>query len=379
MDFLKIGIDTSGLAAAKRATGLQRYLGGLVTHLAARCEPDGLRLYLYFTRPVPPRAYAPSSALAGALPGEFIRWRVAPMARGWQRIGMGLAMQLDRLHVFHFPAPLMAGYCPVPSVVTFHDLAALSLESEQASKERRYLPDALEAGRRATALIAVSQSAADEVKKHLGRADVTVTPEGVDLSHFRPAPVEAVNRIRAQYGLERYVVCVGTLQTRKNHLGLIQAFQQIQDQVPHTLIIAGGDGSGAAEIRAYLGAHPEARVRLIGYVEDADLPALYTGADALAWPSLWEGFGLPLIEAMACGIPVLTSNISSLAEVAKGAALIVDPRDTNDIAEGLRALLHDQFLRERLISAGMERARAFSWGNTARQTIAVYRQVARRR
>jgi glycosyltransferase involved in cell wall biosynthesis len=378
MGLLRIGINASGLAAAKRATGLQRYLEGLVTHLAARCEPDGLRLYLYFTHPVPPHVCMPGSGLARLMPGEFIRWRVAPLARGWHRIGMGLAMQVDRLHVFHFPAPLMAGYCPVPSVVTFHDLAALSLESEQTGKERRYLPDALEAGRRASALIAVSQSAADEVKKHLGRANVTVTPEGVDLSRFRPAPPEAVTRIRTQHALERYVLCVGTLQTRKNHLGLIQAFQQIQDQVPHTLVIAGGDGSGAADIRAYLDAHSEARVRLIGYIEDADLPALYTGADALALPSLWEGFGLPLIEAMACGIPVLTSNISSLAEVATGAALIVDPRHINDIAEGLRALLHDQFLRERLISAGLERARMFSWENTARQTIEVYRQVVRR-
>jgi glycosyltransferase involved in cell wall biosynthesis len=378
MPLINVGIDASGLAAGKQATGLQRYLGALVAHLAARAEQDRLRLFLYFVRPVPPTACAPGRPLSRARPGPLVRWRVAPFERGWQRIGMGLAMQRDRLDVFHFPGPRMAAYCPKPSVVTFHDLAALSVEADQTQKERRYLPDALDAGRRATALITVSQSARAEIAQHLGRTDVTVIPEGVDLAQFVPVPPAAVSALRAHYGLERYILCVGTLQTRKNHLGLIAAFERIQARIPHSLVLAGGDGSGAEAIRAHLSAHPNPRVRLLGYVEEATLPALYTGADVLALPSLWEGFGLPLVEAMACGTPVLTSNVSSLAEVAGSAALLVNPRDIDDIARGLLTVLTEPALRERLISAGRERAQALSWDRAAEQTVAIYRATARR-
>jgi glycosyltransferase involved in cell wall biosynthesis len=379
MPLINVGIDASGLAAGKQATGLQRYLGALVAHLAARAEQDGLRLFLYFVRPVAPAACAPGTPLSRARPGPFIRWRIAPLERGWHWIGMGLAMQRDRLDVFHFPGPRMAAYCPRPSVVTFHDLAALSVEAEQTQKERRYLPDALDAGRRATALIAVSQSARAEIAQYLGRSDVTVIPEGVDLAQFAPAPPAVVNALRARYGLERYILCVGTLQTRKNHLGLIAAFERIQEQIPHSLVLAGGDGSGAEAIRAHLAAHPNPRVRLLGYVEETILPALYTGAEVLALPSLWEGFGLPLIEAMACGTPALTSNTSSLAEIAGNAALLVNPRDEDDIAHGLLTVLTETAVRERLVSAGHERAQALSWDRAAEQTAAVYRVTAHRR
>lgn len=371
---LRVGIDASGLAALKPATGLQRYLAGLVTHLAPRCADEGLRLYLYFTQP--PKTLG--TALREVLPGEGIRWRTAPMARGWQRIGMGLAMLADRIDVFHFPAPLMAGFCPAPAVVTVHDLAALSLDPEHTAKERRYLADALIALRRARALIAVSRSAAQEVERHVGRADSHVIPEGVNLAHFRPAPAEDVRALRERLGVSRYILCVGTLQARKNHLGLIRAFAAIQDQIPHTLLLVGGEGSGAAEVRAFVAAHPEIRVRLAGYIDDAHLPALYTGADALALPSFWEGFGLPLLEAMACGTPVLTSNISSLAEIAGDAALLVDPHNIGAIAEGLSRLLNDEMLRAGLIRAGRARALKYDWAETARQTAAVYRTAAGR-
>ncbi len=369
---IRVGFNASGLAAPKHQTGVERYMGSLLRALAARADSDGMHLTLYFGDP--PRREMPT--LAGLTPSDVIRWRVAPTLRGWLRVGMGAAMVLDRIQVFHFPAPLMAGFCPVPAVVTFHDLAALSLSPDQTAKERRYLADALDAGRRAKALIAVSETAAAEVRQHLGRHDVITIPEGVDLTQFVPAPPEAVAALRARLGVGEYFLCVGTLQTRKNHLGLIRAFEQIAGQVPHDLVIAGGDGSGAAAIRAYLAERPNPRVRLVGYLPDPDLPALYTGATALALPSFWEGFGLPLLEAMACGTPVLTSNVSSLAEVAGGAAVLVDPADEGALGRGLLALATDSALRGRLIQAGRERAESYSWAEAARRTAAVYRQVA---
>jgi glycosyltransferase involved in cell wall biosynthesis len=370
---IRVGIDASGLIAEKPATGLQRYISSLLTALAPRCETERLNLHLYFIHPIPPLAVDHPLTVLRSI--HNVSLRVAPVARGWWRFGMGVAMLMDRLDLFHFPTPQMAGYCPVPSVVTFHDLAALSIGGDHTRKEQGYLPDALEAGRRATALIAVSQSAGNEVVQHLGRPDVVVIPEGVDLVRFWPVSAETVESVRKQYGLDRYVLCVGTLQARKNHLGLIQAFEQIQTQISHTLVIAGTDGSGAAEIHAYLDKRPDLRVRRVGYVDEKLLPALYTGADALALPSLWEGFGLPLLEAMACGTPVLTSNISSLAEITEDAAVLVDPTDTVDIAQKLYAILTDEALRERLITAGYHQARKFSWERAAEQTIAVYRQA----
>ncbi len=369
---IRVGIDASGLATDKPATGLQRYTSCLLSALASNMEDSGIALYLYFSGPVQPMYYAAEQPLSKMLPGPALHWRMAPFARGWQRFGMGLAMHLDNLDLFHFPAPRMARYCPMPSVVTIHDLAALSLKGEQTSKERMYLPDALDAGRRATSLIAVSQSAGEEVVKYLNRPDVTVIPEGVDLTHFRPAAPAKVAAISQKYHLDCYILCVGTLQTRKNHLGLIQAFERIQHQVSHTLVIAGHEGSGAQAIQDYLREHPDLRVRCIGYVEDADLPALYTGADVLVWPSFWEGFGLPLIEAMACGTPVLTSNISSLVEVAGNAALLVDPHNLEDMARQLLSLLTDEALQKRLIQAGFERAQSMSWDHAAQETVAVY-------
>ncbi len=374
MKALRIGIDASGIAGGKEATGLQRYTACLIKYLVVLAEAENIELFLYFARPVRPAAKQPGQLLASLMDDASVHWRTAPFERGWYRVFMGLAMHRDRLDLFHFPAPLMSGYCPVPSTVTFHDLAAASLSGPQTEKERRYLPAALDAGKRATTLIAVSQSAGQEVSRSLGRSDVQVILEGVDLAQFKPSP-ENVAEIKQRYGLERYILCVGTLQTRKNHLGLIQAFAQIADQAPHTLVIAGRDGSGAEAIRQYLEVHPGLRVQLIGYVEDALLPALYSGADALVLPSLWEGFGLPLIEAMACGTPVLTSNVSSLVEIGGDAVLLVDPQNIDDIARQLHKLLTDQALRAKLIEAGFVRARSMSWETTAKQTIDVYRRT----
>ncbi len=369
---LRVGVEASGLVSAKALTGVKRYLACLLEALAAQAPAENLQLYLYFISP--PRPDEP--ALARLQPSAWLRWRVAPVARGWWRIGMGAAMLRDRLHLFHFPAPHMARFCPVPAVVTVHDLAALSLPPEQTEKERRYLEEALYACRRAAGLIAVSRNAADEVERHLGLS-ATVTYEGVDGQFFQPASEEAIAALRAQLGVERYVLCVGTLQQRKNQVGLLRAFERIQERVPHTLILAGGEGSGSEAVKAHLAAHPNVRAKWIGYVSEAQLPALYSGAEAFALPSFWEGFGLPVLEAMACGVPVLTSNVSSLAEIAGEAALLVDPRDESALAEGLLRLLTDSALQERLREAGRARAAQFTWQQTAQQTLAVYRRLVK--
>jgi glycosyltransferase involved in cell wall biosynthesis len=371
---LRVGIEASGMNAHTGASGLHRYLNNLVTHITAHAEENNLHLYLYFADSVHSEARAANTPLGAVLLAPTITPRIAPTARGWWRIGMGIAMQIDRLDLFHFPSPHMSTYCPKPTVVTVHDLAALSLEEDLTQKERQYLPDATDAVQRASALIAVSRSSANEVARHLGRTDVSVIPEGVNQEKFKPI-AHAKEIIQERLNLKNYILCIGTIQTRKNHIRLVEAFEKIQSEIPHTLVIVGRDGSGTDALRTHLDAHPNARVRCLGYIDESILPTLYSAADALALPSLWEGFGLPVVEAMACGTPVLTSNTSSLLEIAGDAAIIVDPRNTNDIADKLHALITNQTLRENLIMAGQKHIEELSWEHTAIKTIETYQQV----
>jgi glycosyltransferase involved in cell wall biosynthesis len=369
---LRIGFDASGLASGKPPTGLERYTHALLRELAARRDEDDLELFVYLaSAPLPDRW-----DLSGLAPGPALHWRVAPLARGWYRVGMGLAMWLDRIAVMHFPAPHIARYCPARSVVTIHDLAAMSLENAVTEKERLYLADARDAGRRASSLIAVSASAGAEIERYLERRDYAIIHEGVDLERFRPASPQAIAELRAEHNLPPYILYVGTLQARKNHLRLFDAFESIADRIPHTLVLVGRDGSGAQAVHERLAQRPNPRIRLMGFVPEAQLPALYSGADALVLPSLWEGFGLPILEAMACDTPVLTSNLSSLVEIAGDAALTVDPRNVEDLADKLHGIVSDDALRERLRQRGRERVKAFSWRENARRTIEVYRRTA---
>jgi glycosyltransferase involved in cell wall biosynthesis len=230
--------------------------------------------------------------------------------------------------------------------------------------------------RRASALITVSDSTADEVRRFHGGSKVSVIKEGVDTTFFHKVPSQAQQIVKAKYGLDQFIISVGTLHARKNHLRLIQAFEQIQGDILHDLVIAGVPGSGAEELQQYLNAHPNPRVHLLGYVDDALLPALYSAADLFVLVSLWEGFGLPVLEAMACHVPVLTSANSALQEISGDAALTVDPTDTDAIAAAIKQLLTDTALRQQLIQAGITHIDKFSWEQAARQTVAVYRQVA---
>jgi glycosyltransferase involved in cell wall biosynthesis len=365
---LKVGIEATGLTAQKGTTGWRRYLHCLIDNLIPYAAKGNIHLYLYSTNRN--REDIPAGFLS-----DRVTLRAAPFARGWWWLGMGMAMKLDRLDLFHFPSPRMPTYCPAPAVVTFHDLAALSLEDGKATRDQHYLPDALDAARRAKTLIAVSRSASDELARHTNRTDVAVILEGVDRKQFYPVP-DAAAEIEKRYHFGPYILCVGTLQSRKNQVRLVQAFERIQGDVPHSLVFVGRDEPSTGGLHTYLTAYPNPRVYLLGYVQDTLLPLLYTAADVFALPSLWEGFGLPLLEAMACGTPVLTSGVSSLAEVAGDAAIFASPENIDDIAARLRALLIDDALRQRLVEAGVARAEAFSWEQAAAQTIEVYRQTA---
>jgi glycosyltransferase involved in cell wall biosynthesis len=200
---------------------------------------------------------------------------------------------------------------------------------------------------------------------------VSVIPNGVD-ERFAPRTPEEIEAVRRALGINAtdYILCVGSLEPRKNLRRLIEAWAKIPPMLGADveLVIAGARGSSRVFDSVGLDPLPP-RVHFTGYVSDEQLPALYSGALALVYPSLYEGFGLPPLEAMACGTPVVTSSGTSLAEVAANVAVMVDPEDVDSIAHGIRRVVSSSALREELRRRGLERASQNTWERTARQTL----------
>ncbi|MBZ0269341.1 glycosyltransferase family 4 protein, partial [bacterium] len=207
---------------------------------------------------------------------------------------------------------------------------------------------------------------------------LTCVPLGVS-DEFRPSSAGDVAKVREAFGLPRpYVLFVGNLEPRKNLPGLLRAFRAVRSRAPEPLdlVVCGKIAWKSGSLLKELNAGDLAgSVHLTGYVRSADLPALYTGASVFAFPSFWEGFGFPVLEAMACGTPVVTSNVSSLPGVAGDAALLVDPRDPEEIADAIALLLTDEATRNELVRKGHERVQGFQWSRTARGTLEAYRHA----
>jgi len=283
--------------------------------------------------------------------------------------------KLDLLHGMVFVGP-MGSSCPF--VVTIHDLSFLFYPQSFRPVNRLYLKlFARLSARRARRVVAVSESTKHDAVKQYGIAadKVDVVHNGVDPA-FRPFPAEQVSAFRADRGLpERFILFVGTLEPRKNIARLIQAYAQLPGARP-PLFFVGGKGWFYDEIfalveRLNLGAE----VHFAGYVSTEDLPWWYNAAQVFVYPSLYEGFGLPPLEAMACGTPVISSTASSLPEVVGQAGLLVDPTDTEGLAAAMQRCLADANLRAQMRTMGLARAAGFSWRETARHTVDSYRRA----
>jgi len=224
-------------------------------------------------------------------------------------------------------------------------------------------------------ILADSTSTKDDIVKQCGiRSErITVVPLAADQS-FRPLPIMDVQKALSDWGLVRegYLLFMGTIEPRKNLLRLLQAVELAGNRTG-PLVIAGADGWGSDEIASRIQSLRRAgRLTYLGYVPDNVRPALINGARGFVYPSLYEGFGLPVLEAMACGVPVLASNVSSLPEVVGDAGLMVDPCDVDAIARSMVRLWEDEALRRELSVRGLERAGGFSWEKTASQTLSAY-------
>lgn len=258
-------------------------------------------------------------------------------------------------------------------VCTIHDLIPLDHPewfTPHFSGWYRWLMPKLAA--RAQHFIAISQFTKRRMMEILGITGdrITVVPNGVD-AQFQPAPPDRIDALRRRLGIEgsNYLLSLGSLEPRKNIGRLLKAWELLTPELPAELelVIAGAQGASLVFADVSFDRLPE-RVRFTGYIEQDELPILYSGALAFVYPSLYEGFGLPPLEAMACGTPVVTSIGSSLAEVVGDAAVIVDPESVDSISDGMRRIIADGALRSRLIRAGRDRAACLTWDRTAQLT-----------
>jgi glycosyltransferase involved in cell wall biosynthesis len=305
-------------------------------------------------------------------------WRWSPDGAWWLPIAPPMGKVLESADIYHAGEFFLPYRASARCVVTIHDVTTVLFPETHMRLNRMLHRRRLRwIDRRADRVLASSASTRDDVLRllpHL-RDRIDCTPLALGTAPASPSEAGASAILdRLGLGGTRYVLTVGTLEPRKNHMRLVGAFAALPEHLGDVrLVIAGGRGWKSREIQKAIDDSPaRERIHQLGFVPAPDLRLLYRAATIFAFPSLYEGFGLPILEAMAAGAPVLTSNLSSMPEIAGDAALTVDPHSVDAIRDGLERLLQDQTLRSRLIGRGYAREREFTWDATARATIQAY-------
>ena len=358
-------------------TGVGHYTFELARSLAVIAPSD------IFTLLAPKSHKVRATADNGQLPENLHEVRVRPGSLNWRWWSVGLPLYLrwhplDLFHGTNYDVPLWARQ---PTVLTVHDLSQLlhseTHESNLVRRGQRRLPWML---RKATMIVTPTEAVKRELCEHLCVAPdkVAVTPEA-PRSIFRKVELAKTVETRKHLGItEDFILFVGTVEPRKNLSRLVQAWEEIlrtTDLSPR-LVIAGKMGWLNDELMAMVRRSSFGnRICFTGYLEDTDLRALYSSCSVFVYPSLYEGFGLPPLEAMACGAPVISSQISAISEVVGKAACLVNPAKVQELAGAIVSLLVDKQAREQLSLAGLKRVEDFTWERTARCTLEVYKEA----
>lgn len=300
-------------------------------------------------------------------------------ASSWHFLGLPwLESVLRDFDVLHICGPGYRIPTRRPSVVTIHDVGPLThyhfFSGHYPWLFRGHMRDIVA---RRLRVICVSRYTANEFRRAVGHSmPIEVIPEGVAEVFLQPPDPALVERLRERIG-GPFFLTAGSFNPRKNLLRVCRAFASKLDEMPHRLVLVGARGWDDDEVWKELGSERlRSRVHPLGLVDDRELAALYAAADGLIFVSLFEGFGLPVVEAMAAGCPVVTSNTTSLPEVAGDAAILVDPADTGAIADAMLRLARESGLRADVSAKGRERGRTFTWQKASEQTCEVYRQLA---
>jgi glycosyltransferase involved in cell wall biosynthesis len=375
---LKIGIDYT--AALKQSGGIGRYARGLITTLA---ELDSKNHYtLLATTDAPLEGFKFFQSLPNfshkiyPLPE---RW----LTIGWHRFYLPIPVEwfTGALDLFHSPNFILPPVHRAKTLLTVHDLSFIRHPQGAVDSLRKWLnrvvPRSLA---RADHILADSQSTKNDLVEifNIDPENITVVGAGVE-ERFQPItdPLK-LEAVRRRYHLppEKFILGLGTLEPRKNFTGLIEAYAQSPVRETHHLVIGGGKGWLYDDIFTTAETSPVAdRIHLIGFVADDDLPTLYSLADVFAFPSHYEGFGIPVIEAMACGTPVVCANNSCLPEVAGQSALQITATDTSALSEALYCMVVDSSLREQAIKEGFIQAQKFTWPAAAKRLLNVYQRL----
>lgn len=367
-----IGINAHLLATATgyRRAGIHRYIYELLRHLP---PAEGTR-YTIYTRLMDEWQRREDTRVVGTrLPTDKPAARIA-----WEQAVWPLRARRDGLTLMHSMAFVRPRLAPCPVVVTIYDLSFIKNPEAFPAAQRRYLAnETAHACRHAARLVAISESGRDDIHRiysvPLVRIDV-VTPGVGDI--YRPLPAAQVAAFRKAKGLpQTFILHVGTLQPRKNIPTLLEAVAQLaRPDVP--LVLVGGRGWIYEEVFDRVEQLGLARqVRFAGYVDDEELPLWYNAAAVLAFPSFYEGFGMPVADALACGTPVVAAATSSIPEAGGDVALYFEPRDAAELADRLRQALDDPEARRRAAALGPAHAARFSWARSGAELAAVYQRA----
>lgn len=379
---MKVGLSVSVIQRGK--SGVATYVGGLLKGMAANQWPVEVVLFGLEED----RAWFAPWLNHCEWVGVQERFRPAVNNIFWHQAVFPGLLRRHRCDVVHIPSYRRIVARPgIPQVVTIHDLAPFRLAGKYDALRMFYGKQVVKRlAHRVDAVTAVSATTAADIREFFDVPPerLSVIHNGIDHERFFPlAPAEVTRRIPVTAGWpEPWWIYVARLEhPGKNHLRLLKAFASVCAAAPTSafrLVLAGADWHGAPEIHDAIAASPvRDRIHCAGFVPDDDLPAWYSGARALVFPSLFEGFGLPPLEAMACGCPVLCSDRGSLLEVTGGAAGIFNPEDPSAIATSMTDLLTSSGQRDSLIQAGFRRAAQFRWECCAKETVALYDQACR--
>ena len=355
---MRIAIDASRTTVA-RATGTEHYALELIRALIRRNTRH--QLTLYFRDSPTPDLFPPS---------ERVTQRIIPFPRLWTHGRFAAALWQDHPEVIFVPAHTLPFCFPGKAIVTVHDLGYKLFPEAHPRKQRWYLDFTTRySARRAAIVLADSHATAADLTRfyHTPPEKIRVVYPGVE----PPVVAADIAPIKAKYHLpERYFLFIGTLQPRKNIARIAQAYARYRSSCanPVDLVLAGGKGWLYEEnwTKDIMGIHSP------GYIDEADKGALFAQAIALVFPTLYEGFGFPVIEAMHCGTPVIASNTSSLPELVGKAGILVNPLDVDAIATAMRQLVDDESLLDHLRKRGYDQARQFTWDNAALQLLPLF-------
>lgn len=365
---MTIAIDASR-AVRPNPTGIELYSLRLIEHLA-KIKTD--HRFILYSPTQPPKGFPNLH--------KNWEWRVIPFPRLWTQLRLPLALLIDKPDLLFVPAHVLPLFCPVPTVTTIHDLASEIFPELYSWFQRWYNHWSVrQAITKAAAIITPSQSTRqDLIKLFQAPADpVTAIHLGYD-----PIAEPRRNELPKEIDeLGQFFLMIGRLEKRKNTARAIEAFgrfRQLKPDLTAKLVLIGKPGYGYEEIKATLAALPAdiaADVIETGYLSEKETATYRATATAFLYPSLYEGFGLPLLEAMAAGTPIITSDVASIPEVVDDAAILVDPHKIEEIAQAMAILASNELSGQEIAKRGKERVKAFSWEKTAQETLAVFEEV----